>query len=467
MNTDLEDYPKFAVVGHPNKGKSSIVSALSLDDSVYISDIPGSTTKQRSFPLKVDGTILYELLDTPGFQRARRVLAWLEKHEVRADQRHEVVRNFINVHQNDSKFNDEIELLSPIMDGAGIIYVVDASKPYGEEYEAEMEILRWTGQPSMALINHIDSSDYSDEWKRALGQYFKMVRSFDPMKTDRVQHISILESMSQLKEEWIAPIKRSIKLFEAYQSQMLHHSAEAIAILVKDSLSYVEKLPFYAKEVEDKDKEKLEKYYKNHLRNIEKKSQNSIEKIWNHVKIEKEQAILGFEGLDLFSEESASVFGLTRKELIVTAATSGAVTGAGIDLLFVGHTFFLGGAIGAIVGGTSAYFGFNELSEIKILGQKLGKKYLQIGPMENKNFPYILLGRSMFHAYHISTRSHAVREVENLVMDSSFKDKWLDDTLRKSLEKYHKIFRSTDSIEAKVLEEYTQLLEGALEGLGV
>ncbi|MDQ7083932.1 MAG: hypothetical protein Q9M36_02935 [Sulfurovum sp.] len=33
------------------------------------------------------------------------------------------------------------------MAGAGIIYVVDASKPYGEEYEAEMEI-HFAGQVS-------------------------------------------------------------------------------------------------------------------------------------------------------------------------------------------------------------------------------------------------------------------------------------------------------------------------------
>ncbi|SFV71403.1 probable integral membrane protein NMA1898 [hydrothermal vent metagenome] len=462
MNKRESLHPQFAVVGHPNKGKSSIVSSLALDDSVHISDVPGTTTKQRSFPLKVDGIILYELLDTPGFQRARRVLAWLQKHKVSADKRHEVVENFINVHRYDEKFNDEIELLDPIMKGAGIIYVVDASKPYGKEYEAEMEILRWTGQPSMALINHIEDSDYSQEWKYALGQYFKMVRTFNPMKTDREQHISILESMSQLKEEWIAPIKHSIKLFEQYQAQMLHNSAKSIALLVKDSLACVEKIPLFTKKVKDSDKEKLEVYYKETLRKLERKSQENIEKIWNHEEVKKEQALLSFDELDLFSEESASVFGLTRKELMLTGVTSGAVTGAGIDLLFVGHTLLLGGAIGAVVGGVGAYFGFKELSDIKVLGQKLGKKYLEIGPMENRNFPYILLGRAIFHAYHISSRSHAKRDIEELSMDSTFKEKWLEDTLRKSLESHHKQFRSGDSIDTETIESYTALVEGVL-----
>ncbi len=465
LTHDESMYPKFAVVGHPNKGKSSIVSALALDDSVHISNVSGTTTKQRSFPLKVDGRILYELLDTPGFQRARRVLAWLQKHDVSADKRYEVVEKFINVHKFDVKYNDEIELLTPIMEGAGIIYVVDGSKPYGEEYEAEMEILRWTGQPSMALINHIDEEDYSAEWKRALGQYFKMVRTFNPMKTDREQHISILESMSQLKEEWITPIKKSIMLFERYQEQKIYRSAGNIAKLIHQSLGLIQKLSFDTEEVLDTDKQKVEEKYKNTLRTLEKKTQKQIEIIWNHQQLKKEQAFLTFDELDLFSEESASVFGLTHKELIFTGVTSGAITGAGIDLLFAGHTLLLGGMVGAVVGGTGAYFGFKELSDIKVLGQNLGKRYLQMGPMNNRNFPYILLGRAIFHASHIATRSHAKRSIEDLSIDKHFKDKWLDDTLRKNLEKHHKLFRSGNTVDMEAISTYEGLIETVLKKL--
>ena len=458
-------HPKFAVVGHPNKGKSSIVSALALDDSVQISNTPGTTSKKRSFPLMVDGKILYELFDTPGFQRARRVLAWLEKHDVSADKKHEVVQMFINEHKDDTRFNDEIELLEPIMDGAGIIYVVDGSKPYGEEYEAEMEVLRWTGQPSMALINHIDETDYSQEWKRALGQYFKMVRTFNPMETSMLHHVSILESMAQLKEEWIAPVKASIKLFEQFHEQMLERSSMLLTSLVYDSVSTVEKLSFETEDATEEDETLVESNYKNRLRSLEVKVQKEIEKIWNHDNLEKEQNRLTFEGMDLFSEETASVFGLTRKELIVTGATSGAVTGAGIDLLFAGHTLFLGGIIGGLVGATGAYFGFNELSEVKVLGQTLGKRYLQMGPMENRNFPYILLGRAVYHTSRVANRSHARRGVADIEMDSTFKAKWLDDTLQKELEKYHKKFRNDDTVNAEVLKEYSDLIKGVLEKL--
>ena len=458
-------HPKFAVVGHPNKGKSSIVSALSMDDSVQISDTPGTTTKKRSFPLKVDGKTLYELFDTPGFQRARRVLAWLEQHDVSADKKYEVVQMFINEHKDDPKFNDEIELLEPIMNGAGIIYVVDGSKPYGEEYEAEMEILRWTGQPSMALINHIDESDYSEEWKRALGQYFKIVRTFNPMHISLEKHVSILESMAQLKEEWIAPVKESIKLFESYHDQMLERSSSSIAKMVYKSLSMVEQLTFNGEDATEDEKHRVEEKYKDKLRTLEKSTQKSIESIWNHDHLQKEQQLLPLEGMDLFSEETASVFGLTRKELLVTAAASGAATGAGVDLLFAGSTLLLGAGVGAVIGGVGAFFAFNELSEVKVLGQTLGKRYLEMGPMENRNFPYILLGRALYHTTEVANRSHAVRGVAELAMDSTFKEKWLNDDLRKSLEHYHKKFRSGKEIEAEDLNAYELLILNTLKKL--
>jgi len=461
----IHAHPKFAVVGHPNKGKSSIVSSLSMDDSIVISDTPGTTTKKRSFPLRVDGKILYELFDTPGFQRARQVLAWLQQHDVSADKRYEIVKAFIRTYKEDPKFNDEVQLLEPVMDGAGIIYVVDASKPYGEEYEAEMEILRWTGQPSMALINHIDEDDYSKEWKRALSGYFQIIRTYNPMRTDLQQHMALLESMAQLREEWTEQVKISIALFETYHQMMIKRSAAAITKLLLRAISHVEQLPLKGEDATDEEKEKIEEAYKSALRHFEIETQKQIELIWNHQHIQKEIEEITFEGMDLFSQKSASVFGLTRKELMVTGATTGAVTGAGIDLLFAGHTMFIGGAIGAVTGGLGAFFAFSELSEIKLLGQQIGKRYLEMGPMENRNFPYIQLGRILYYTSMIANLSHARRDKIDLKMIGSFKEIWLDDTTRKQLERFHKQFRLGELVDEERLQAYETLILDILRRL--
>jgi len=447
-------HPKFAVVGHPNKGKSSIVAALAQDDTVQISDMPGTTTKSRCFPLKVDGSIVYELFDTPGFQRARSVLSWMKKHDVPAHKRAEVVNAFINKHKEDERFSDEIALLAPIMAGAGIIYVVDASKPYGKEYEVEMEILRWTGQPSMALINHIGEQDYSNEWRRALEQYFRIVRVYNPMETDPQQNIDLLEAMAQLDEDWRTPLKHAIKLFEIQREQKIEQSAKTIAYLVQSTLHYVAQLKVRGEDATSSEKEQLLAQYQMHLRGLEKKSQLFIEKLWSHEHIQKEQQLLDFEEIDLFSKESASLFGLSKQEMMLMGATGGAMAGAGIDLLFAGHTLLIGGAIGAVVGGIGAYFGFDELSEIKLLGRSIGSRYLEMGPMQNRNFPYILLGRSLYHLKLISDRSHATRGAITLHMDEQFKEQWLDDESKKFLEKLHKVFRSGKEIAQEEIKAY-------------
>ena len=457
--------PKFAVVGHPNKGKSSIVAALAQDDTVAISNVPGTTHEQKSYPFEVDGRVIYELIDTPGFQRARGVLEWLKSHDVSAAKRPEVVRKFIETHREDPKYHDEVALLTPIMQGAGIIYVVDASKPYGEEYEAEMEILQWTGQPSMALLNHIDEEDYSQEWKPALNQYFKSIRTFNPMRTDTAQQITILESMAQLREEWTAQIKASITLFEQYHRQKIRQSAAVISALVLAALGHRERLSIGSDEPSEEEKKRVESRYFDYLRELEAKSHEKIEKIWNHDHLEVSEAPLLFKGMDLFSQASADIFGLTRKELMITAATTGAVTGAGIDLLFAGHTMFLGGAIGAVVGGVGAYLGFDELAEVKVLGQRLGKRYVEAGPMQNKNFPYILLGRALYLTQNLAQRSHAVRDSLSLESQDHLVQQWLDERTRKQLEKYHKVFRTDEAIEKEKTESYTTLIEESLKSM--
>ncbi|MDO6749912.1 hypothetical protein, partial [Gilvimarinus sp. 1_MG-2023] len=71
-------------------------------------------------------------------------------------------------HAASSRFQDEIELLQPILDGAGIIYVVDGSLPYSPEFEAEMTILQCTGQPRKALINPIVGAAHVEEWQNSL-----------------------------------------------------------------------------------------------------------------------------------------------------------------------------------------------------------------------------------------------------------------------------------------------------------
>ena len=82
--------------------------------------------------------------------------------------------------------------------------------------------------------------------------------------------------------------------------------------------------------------------------------------------------------------------------------------------------------------------------------------------MTNRNFPYILLGRALYHAHTVASRSHAVRGKVQLAMDETFKARWLSERLRSKLEKHHKAFRSGQEPDAQKLKEYEEVV---LEGL--
>ncbi|NRA22742.1 MAG: 50S ribosome-binding GTPase, partial [Oceanospirillaceae bacterium] len=86
--------PAFAVVGHPNKGKSSVVSTLARDDSIVISQRSGTTTAAKTYEVVLQN-LSYQLIDTPGFQRPRKVLAWLQSEKVSADKRAQRVEDFL------------------------------------------------------------------------------------------------------------------------------------------------------------------------------------------------------------------------------------------------------------------------------------------------------------------------------------------------------------------------------------
>ncbi|MEO8351202.1 MAG: GTPase domain-containing protein, partial [Chthoniobacteraceae bacterium] len=150
----IESTPTFAIVGAVNHGKSSVVSTLSENDQVRISSMPGETVECQKFWLGD----LFVFYDTPGFQNA---IAALEEIAPAAQAREPlaVFSQFIERHRGDKAFEAECVLFEPIIHGAGIVYVVDGSEPVLDLHAAEMEILRLTGQPRLAVINRTSRDD--------------------------------------------------------------------------------------------------------------------------------------------------------------------------------------------------------------------------------------------------------------------------------------------------------------------
>jgi hypothetical protein len=410
--------PRFAIVGHPNKGKSSIVATLAEDDAVAISPHPGTTTQARNYPMRLDGKVLYELIDTPGFQRAREVLAWLEAHDRGAGARGAVVAEFLQAHESDGRFHDERELLRPIVEGAGILYVVDGSRPYGRQYEAEMEILRWTGRPRMALINMIAAGDHVEQWRAALGQYFSIVRVFDAVRADFGKRIELLRSFGAIDERWAAPLNDAADALVAERDRRAHRAAAEIADLLATALTETVTVPLVSRSAE-REAEALadgRAKLRDRVRSREASARRTVQEIYHHAGLEARESAAAYLVEDVFSAQSFNVFGLSQAQLAVTGAASGAVVGGAVDVAVGGASLLLGAGIGALLGAVGTLASAGGLAKARVLGLPLGGYELTVGPITDPNLPWVLLGRALLHARLVAERNHAVRE--GLVVDA-------------------------------------------------
>lgn len=426
--------PVFAVLGHPNKGKSSIVSTLAHDDSVAIGPVPGTTVKCRSFPMKVDGTVLYTLVDTPGFQRARGALRWMRQQETTVARRAEVVRAFIEAHRETGQFPDERELLSPVIQGAGILYVVDGSVPYGPEYEPEMEILRWTGRPRMALINPIGRADHVEEWRKALGQYFHVVRVFNAVMAEFDKQIELLRAFGHLDEGWREPLEHAAAVLERERGKRRARAARLVGEALGEMLALTLTKTLSADGAVEPEKPALERRYREHLRDMERRCRDRVEGVYEHVQLRRVEDPLDLLDEDLFSEETWLRFGLKRVQLATLGAGGGAVIGGTVDAALGGASILLGTLVGAGVGAAAGWLGANRLVEVTIAAIPLGGKKLVAGPTRNRSFPYVVLGRARLHRLLLSSRAHACRDDLNCRDDLARLLRPLADPVRRRLE---------------------------------
>ena len=402
--------PVFVVVGHANRGKSSIVSTLAADETVRIGATPGTTRKARSYPMRLDGETLYHLVDTPGFERARHVMAWLKERETETGARAKLVREFVEVHANDPRFEHECELLRPILEGGAVLYVVDASVPLSASAETEAEILRWTGRPRMALLNPIGDTDHGDEWRPVLDQYFSLVRRFDAHQADFARRLDLLRALRELSDDVRPALDRAVEALQADRADRAREAAGRVADAVVDLAVYVEEERLAPRADPEPAKAALADRFYDALREREARLAADLRSIYWHRNLEVEsEAGASFEE-DLFDTDTWSRLGLSRTQLLAAGFAAGAAAGFGIDLAVGGGSLLLGSLLGGAAGGASTWWAWDRLAEIDVLGESLGGVLLRAGPVRDPNFPWVVLDRALLLQHHVSHRAHAKRD---------------------------------------------------------
>jgi hypothetical protein len=466
----VSTHPTFAIVGHPNKGKSSIVAMLAEDETVIVSPDPGTTRQARGFQMRSDSRVLYELVDTPGFQRPRALLEWLQSHERSASERPAVVREFVTRHEGDPRFKDECELLRPILAGAGILYVVDGAHPYGAEYEAEMEILRWSGQPRMALINMIGPGDHVKEWRRALNQYFSIVRVFDALRADfgkRLELLRALRELTEVDQSWAQSLEHAVDVLKEDRKARQRRAAAEIADLLIEVLAASEVAPCPDEADRARLRHDLTERLRERIRQREHSARRAVQQLYRHASLRMQSSDFDLLTEDLFSERSFSVFGLSNAQLSMTGAATGALAGGAIDAAVGGASLLLGAGIGAIVGGLGAMVGSNRLAKVRLLGSPIGGYRLSVGPIAATNLPWVILTRSLLHHRLVAETNHARRD--SLILDADAGENLagaIDVGRRRRLSHLFARIREQNGLSSQQRDEFISDIVGSMDDLG-
>lgn len=426
-----DDLVTLVVVGRANTGKSTLVATLTEDDSIRISDVPGTTTEARKWVVHVDGRAILAVIDTPGFEDAVGALGWMRSLSKDASDRPDAVRSFVAQAEREGTFQAERRLLAPVLAGGAVLYVADAAMPYRRNFEAELEILSWTGQPRAGLINcthaaHLDDAlvqAQRQQWRNALTQYCSIVRELDARDATWPERIHLLRDIASLRDTWRDSMLRVADQIEAQWRERQQNAAYALATMLTEALTHQRRERVADPQDLSREKRRLEDAFAQDLRKIEEKGQRNVERAYGFQRLSRaEQTAIEAPRLDedLFSREAWDALGLSTAELVASGAVTGALSGLGVDALLGGTSLGLGVLVGAAIGaGGAAYYRRDAIAKATVektldtvrpgapLRRNEPTRRIVVGPHKGPNFPWVLLARGLGHWYAVERRTHA------------------------------------------------------------
>lgn len=428
--TDLvtADIPAFAVVGRVNMGKSAVIATLlEIDDNelVRVSPTPGETTRCQPHRIVFGDKECVRFIDTPGFSRPVEALRVIRALHGEGTPNLETIKRFVAEAGED--FGDEKRLLEPLIEGAGVLYVVDPAKPLRDDFLAEMEILRWTGRPRLALLNRRSETAGPDEeaWRASLGGTFNLVRTFDAHHARYDERLRLLKSLLEIEERHRGKLEETIRLVEDEWHRRREESAETIISFFEEALTLrveatLEERDLTLPSRRERKAELLGKQYFEKLTGLERNCFAGLLKIYRHHLLKADTNIDSFQGIDLESGETWTKWGLKRGQLALVSAITGAAGGLAVDAATGGLTHGAGTVLGGLLGGAAAWFKGGSLPDLRIDltgGIKLGTgegKTLAMGPPKNPNFPWVLLDGILSRYQQMLARAHGRRDIEVL-----------------------------------------------------
>ena len=149
-----EPFPRVAIVGKPNVGKSSIINKLTGKQRVIVSDVAGTTRDAIDTNVKYNGKD-YVFIDTAGLRRKSKIKEELERYSI--------IRTVTAVERADV-----------------VLVVIDATEGVTEQDAKIAGIAHERGKGIIIVVNKWDAIEKNDKTMREYENNVRRVLSFMP-----------------------------------------------------------------------------------------------------------------------------------------------------------------------------------------------------------------------------------------------------------------------------------------------
>ena len=452
--------PEIAIIGHPNEGKSSVLSTLAEDDSVRISPYPGETTVCRSFPVTIDNRELIRFVDTPGFQNPAQVLAELKTLEGSSEER---LQKLLEYCGSQEELSEDYELLKPLSRGAALIYVVNGARPVRTVDRDEMEIIRLIGKPRMAVINNKDEEQrYLPQWKDELAIRFNSIRLFNAHRATYGERIGLLEALGSIDQDWQQVMSEVVATIKSDWDNRTTNTAQIIISLLSECLALKISSQFNRAKDEEKIRTELADVYTKKISKLEKAAHGEIRAQFHHNLYDYRLPPYSVLHEEIFSEKSWQFLGMSKRQFLVLGGIGGGAVGAGVDVAALGHGLGLFTALGTIGGALGALGTRKRLDyESSLLGMRISGPQITIGPAGSIALLFVLVNRALHFYKHMANWSHGRRDYEEpqYAIEDTAAANYTRDWSTAELKIAHDFFKSVDKPES----DKHQIAAGKLE----
>ena len=350
MTKSADSTFSIAVVGHTNAGKTSLLRTLARDKHFgQVSAKPGETRHVESIGIVLEGRVFLHLFDSPGFEDAMALQAYLQQFTT-VESRRATLERFLRSPEARGRFEQEAKIVRLLLDDIdAVFYVIDTTETPHAKFKCELDILALCGRPVMPVLNFVrDPKSRIDAWQTVL--------------QDRGLHVQVLFDA-------VAPLAGSEHLLYEHLSVQLGAKRETLKSLVdalareaemrrRASLRTIGRLlvdvAAFRKPLLAQDQAQVLEGIKALHTQIGQLEQRSIDQLLslyrfdrNDVAVRNLRALQGRLEDDLFNTE---VMKQAAKRLGL-GATVGALVGLGVDLAMAGLSLGAGTVMGSALGG--------------------------------------------------------------------------------------------------------------------